>query len=252
VADPVRDDARDLPQIEPEGEDTIPIFQPLEEPERAAPQPEQPDGDYPARRALTAGMVSIGLVTLVAALASGLGSDEAGPKRPAAPAAASSAAVEQKAAAQPAASAPVPVVEPGASPRAAAAVPSPQPEPMQMAGPVRMDAPASQPTPLLPTATTPWAAVPSAAAAVQRRAAIKAPPSRAVLASGVAPGAQAYVSVSTLKCRGGPAEVTDVVRRLDRGTAVKVLALEGDWASIAHRQRQCWAAVRYLAAQQPW
>jgi len=62
---------------------------------------------------------------------------------------------------------------------------------------------------------------------------------------------QAFVTASLLQCRSAPVNQSPAVRKLVRGAEVQVLARDGAWASVAHKGRQCWAAVRFLSAAQP-
>jgi hypothetical protein len=74
------------------------------------------------------------------------------------------------------------------------------------------------------------------------------PPSAPLL-----PGREtAFVTASVLQCRSTPAEGSEPVRKLVRGSEVQILGREGDWSSVAHKGRQCWAATRFLSAVQPW
>ena len=98
-------------------------------------------------------------------------------------------------------------------------------------------------------------AAPAAAkkAALERSkiAASAAPPVSAPLPA--LPGrAQAFVSASVLQCRSAPVDRAAPVRKLVRGAQVQILAREGEWMSIAHKGRQCWAAARFLSAAEPW
>lgn len=63
---------------------------------------------------------------------------------------------------------------------------------------------------------------------------------------------RAFVAASLLNCRSAPARQADVVRRLERGDSIGIIATENsDWASVAHQGRQCWVASRYLAREEP-
>jgi hypothetical protein len=62
----------------------------------------------------------------------------------------------------------------------------------------------------------------------------------------------AFVSASVLQCRSAPVERSAPVRKLVRGAQVQILAREGEWVSVAHKGRQCWAAGRFLSAAEPW
>lgn len=63
--------------------------------------------------------------------------------------------------------------------------------------------------------------------------------------------AQAYVTASVLSCRTAPARQAERVRNLARGARVRVLATEGQWVSVSHRGRQCWALARYVSPAEP-
>ncbi|HEX8216554.1 MAG TPA: SH3 domain-containing protein, partial [Allosphingosinicella sp.] len=60
-----------------------------------------------------------------------------------------------------------------------------------------------------------------------------------------------FVTARLLRCRSAPARQARPVRTFRRGTRVDMLALDGDWASISHRGRQCWVAARYLSTERP-
>lgn len=80
------------------------------------------------------------------------------------------------------------------------------------------------------------------AAAALTRAPVAALPGRGL----------AFVSASVLQCRSAPVDRAAPVRKLVRGAEVQILAREGEWMSIAHKGRQCWAAARFLSAAEPW
>jgi hypothetical protein len=70
-----------------------------------------------------------------------------------------------------------------------------------------------------------------------------------------APGREedrAFVAVSLLSCRSAPVRGAPRVRNLPRGAEVDVLAGEGEWLSIAHDGRQCWALAKYVSRQPPY
>jgi hypothetical protein len=81
------------------------------------------------------------------------------------------------------------------------------------------------------------------------------PPGSAPLPPATAPAAVqpsgAYVAARIMNCRSAPARQAGSVRKLARGEPVEIIAREGDWVSVSHRGRQCWAAARYLSTQQP-
>lgn len=60
-----------------------------------------------------------------------------------------------------------------------------------------------------------------------------------------------FVTARLLRCRSAPARQARPVRTFRRGTRVDRLALDGDWASISHRGRQCWVSARYLSGERP-
>lgn len=64
-------------------------------------------------------------------------------------------------------------------------------------------------------------------------------------------GTEAFVTASVLSCRTAPAMQARRVRNLGRGDAVRVLAREGEWVSIAHRGAQCWALARFVSGETP-
>lgn len=65
-------------------------------------------------------------------------------------------------------------------------------------------------------------------------------------------GEPAFVTAGLLNCRAAPSQQTAVVRRLERGDRVRLIAAaEPGWASVAHQGRQCWVASRYLAREEP-
>jgi Bacterial SH3 domain len=68
---------------------------------------------------------------------------------------------------------------------------------------------------------------------------------------GFAGGQTAFVATNLLNCRSGPAPEADQVGQLERGDAVGLIALDGDWASISYRGEQCWALRRYLSVESP-
>ncbi|HEV2867259.1 MAG TPA: hypothetical protein VGX37_12185 [Allosphingosinicella sp.] len=61
----------------------------------------------------------------------------------------------------------------------------------------------------------------------------------------------AFVTASILNCHTAPARQAPSVRRLGRRDTVRILATDGEWASIAFRQEQCWVLSRYLALETP-
>ncbi|HEU0133901.1 MAG TPA: SH3 domain-containing protein [Allosphingosinicella sp.] len=70
-------------------------------------------------------------------------------------------------------------------------------------------------------------------------------------ASAAAAAPSLYVSAALLNCRAAPSLQAERVRRIERGEQVALIAEEGEWISIAHEGRQCWAQAKYLAAVQP-
>jgi hypothetical protein len=64
-------------------------------------------------------------------------------------------------------------------------------------------------------------------------------------------GDRAYVAASLLSCRSAPALQASRVRNLARGQEVRVLGIEGDWASLAYRGGQCWARARFISPVPP-
>jgi hypothetical protein len=64
-------------------------------------------------------------------------------------------------------------------------------------------------------------------------------------------GDRAYVAASLLSCRSAPALEAKRVRNLSRGQEVRVLGIEGDWASLAYRGGQCWARAHYISPVPP-
>jgi hypothetical protein len=60
-----------------------------------------------------------------------------------------------------------------------------------------------------------------------------------------------YVAARALACRDSPSLEGQRVRTLARGDAVTLLAQEGDWASLSHRGRQCWALGSLLSPVPP-
>ena len=77
------------------------------------------------------------------------------------------------------------------------------------------------------------------------------PPLPPVTAPAAAQPTAAYVAARIMNCRSAPARQAGSVRKLARGEPVEIIAREGDWVSVSHRGRQCWAAARYLSTQQP-
>jgi hypothetical protein len=63
---------------------------------------------------------------------------------------------------------------------------------------------------------------------------------------------QAYVSASLLSCRAAPAREAQLRRTLSRGQRIRIVARDGEWTSIAYRDRQCWVLSRYLSEAQPF
>jgi hypothetical protein len=66
-----------------------------------------------------------------------------------------------------------------------------------------------------------------------------------------AAGERAYVAASVLSCRAAPVLQALRVRNLARGQQVRVLARDGDWASIERRGGQCWVRAHYLSPVPP-
>lgn len=64
-------------------------------------------------------------------------------------------------------------------------------------------------------------------------------------------GPEVYVTASVLNCRSAPAVQADSVDLLVRGDAVMLIALDQEWASLAHEGRQCWVLARYLSVDRP-
>jgi hypothetical protein len=74
------------------------------------------------------------------------------------------------------------------------------------------------------------------------------------LEGGAAPGGDeetTFITASLLSCRTAPAREARRVKNLARGDRVRVLAHDGDWVSLSHRGRQCWALRRYTSAERP-
>lgn len=65
------------------------------------------------------------------------------------------------------------------------------------------------------------------------------------------PADRGYVVASLLSCRDAPVLQARRVRNLARGQEVRVLAIEGDWASLTYRGGQCWAQARYISPVPP-
>jgi uncharacterized protein YraI len=59
------------------------------------------------------------------------------------------------------------------------------------------------------------------------------------------------VTASLLNCRSAPALQARPVRRLARGDAIDIIALDGEWASIAAEGEQCWVLTRYISTARP-
>lgn len=74
-----------------------------------------------------------------------------------------------------------------------------------------------------------------------------APPQRVALGA----GQPVFVTASGLACRAEPGPGAAEVRQLVRGDAVRLIARDGDWASIAHHGAQCWTPLRYLSVERP-
>lgn len=70
-------------------------------------------------------------------------------------------------------------------------------------------------------------------------------------ARGESPDDRGYVVASLLSCRDAPVLQARRVRNLARGQEVRVLAVEGDWASLTYRGGQCWAQARYISPVPP-
>lgn len=61
----------------------------------------------------------------------------------------------------------------------------------------------------------------------------------------------AFVTASLLNCRSAPARQADPLLRLQRGDEILILAREGEWASVAIGNEQCWLLDRYTATVRP-
>lgn len=92
---------------------------------------------------------------------------------------------------------------------------------------------------------------PSPDAATERLAPLEAQAFPAPEASPAEGDANAFVTASVLSCRTGPAKQARRVRNLGRGDAVRILARDGEWVSLAHRGAQCWALARFVSTQKP-
>jgi hypothetical protein len=64
-------------------------------------------------------------------------------------------------------------------------------------------------------------------------------------------GQPAFVTASVLNCRSAPAREAESVRMLERGEAVRLLARDGEWVSLAYEGGQCWALLRYFSLDEP-
>jgi hypothetical protein len=64
-------------------------------------------------------------------------------------------------------------------------------------------------------------------------------------------GPIAFVTAEVLNCRAGPAPEAERVARLQRGDAVSLIALDGDWASVSYAGGQCWALRRFMSMERP-
>jgi hypothetical protein len=65
------------------------------------------------------------------------------------------------------------------------------------------------------------------------------------------PEDRGYVVASLLSCRDAPVLQARRVRNLARGQEVRILAIEGDWASLTYRGGQCWAQARFISPVPP-
>lgn len=74
-----------------------------------------------------------------------------------------------------------------------------------------------------------------------------APPQKVSLGA----GQPVFVTAGGLACRAEPGPGAAELRQLLRGDAVRLIARDGDWASIAHHGEQCWTPVRYLSVERP-
>ena len=74
-----------------------------------------------------------------------------------------------------------------------------------------------------------------------------APPQRVALGA----GQPVFVTAGGLACRAEPGPGAAELRQLLRGDPVRLIARDGDWASIAHRGEQCWTPLRYLSVERP-
>ncbi|MEA3010911.1 MAG: hypothetical protein QOJ91_2603 [Sphingomonadales bacterium] len=64
-------------------------------------------------------------------------------------------------------------------------------------------------------------------------------------------GDRAYVAASLLSCRDAPVRQARRVRNLARGQEVRILGIDGDWASLAYRGGQCWAQAQFISPVPP-
>jgi hypothetical protein len=55
------------------------------------------------------------------------------------------------------------------------------------------------------------------------------------------------VTASLLNCRAGPSEQAPVLRRLERGAPVRVLASRSEWLGVLHGQQRCWVRKVHIA-----
>jgi hypothetical protein len=65
------------------------------------------------------------------------------------------------------------------------------------------------------------------------------------------PEDRGYVVASLLSCRDAPVLQARRVRNLARGQEVRILAIEGEWASLTYRGGQCWAQARFISPVPP-
>jgi hypothetical protein len=64
-------------------------------------------------------------------------------------------------------------------------------------------------------------------------------------------GQPAFVTASVLNCRSAPAREAESLKMLVRGEAVRLLARDGEWVSLAYEGGQCWALLRYFSLDEP-
>jgi hypothetical protein len=64
-------------------------------------------------------------------------------------------------------------------------------------------------------------------------------------------GDRAYVAASLLSCREAPVRQARRIRNLGRGQEVRILGIDGEWASLAYRGGQCWARAQFISPVPP-